>query len=276
MTLTEDDRDYHAHPALSYSTGKLLLRSPQHYRHALANRKQSTAFDEGHVIHALVLGIGSEVVEIPAELLSGDGGIRSAEARGFRDDVYAAGKIPIKPDQMAPLRAAADAVLAHPTAKAWLQCPGDVEVPLFATDPETGIEIRGKIDKLADLNGRKVPVDLKTMADVLPFKVFSAVRDFDYDLQAAMYRKLIGLALGAKSSPGVLIAVEKKAPYGVAVYQISHEDFIEAGELKLRTILNRAAAIRDNPEAWDGYPLGTQILTPPGYYLTDLAERLES
>ena len=64
--------------------------------------------------------------------------------------------------------------------------------------------------------------------------------------------------------------------YGVAVYQLSHEDFIASGDLKLRTVLARAKALRDNPDDWQGYPLGTHVLTPSSYYLTDLEERFAS
>lgn len=268
--LDMDEAEYHAHPALSYSTGKHLLRSPQHYLHALENREESTTFDEGHVIHTLVLGSGAEIVEIPYD------SYRSNAAKEMRDEAYADGKTPIKAHLMEPLQRAAEAVREHPTALAWLEAKGDVEVPLFATDPETGIEIRGKLDKLARLRRRAIPVDLKTMADARAFKVFQAIRDQDYDLQSAMYQLLIKLALGETPGPGVLIAVEKEPPFGVAVYQLSHEDLIASGELKLRTMLRRAKALRDNPSAWPGYPLGTQVLTPSAYYLQDLEERLSA
>ena len=259
--------DYHDHPALSYSTGKALLRSPAHYLHALTSREESSTFDVGHAIHSLVLGIGAEVVEIPFD------SYRTKAARDARDRAYADGLVPMKSADLDPIREAAEAVLAHPTARAWLEREGAVELPLFATDPETGVDIRGKLDKLVDIKGRKIPVDLKTVIDARPAKVFQSVRDQDYDLQAAMYRHLIELALSAKSGPGVIIAVEKTLPYGVAVYQLSHEDFVEAGNLKLRTILARAQALRDNPDAWPGYPLGTHVLTPPSFYLADLEER---
>ena len=49
------EAEYHAHPALSYSVGKVLLRSPLHYQHALTHREETTEFDVGHAIHALVL-----------------------------------------------------------------------------------------------------------------------------------------------------------------------------------------------------------------------------
>lgn len=263
-------REYHAHPALSYSTGKHLLRSTQHYLHALQHREERTAFDEGHVIHAFALGKGEEVVEIPYD------SYRSNAAKQLRDEAYAQGKTPIKAHMIEPLRKAAESVRSHPTARAWLEAEGDIEVPLFATDPETGIEVRGKPDKLARIKRRVAPVDLKTMPDARPFRVFQAIRDQDYDLQAAMYRRLIELSLGETSAPGVMIAVEKEPPFGVAVYQLSHEDLIASGDLKLRTVLARAKALRDNPDAWPGYPLGTHVLTPSSYYLTDLEERLAS
>ena len=246
MPESMTEAEYHAHPALSYSVGKLLLRSPQHYLHRLANREESTEFDIGHVIHGLVLGIGSDVVEIPHD------SYRTKEARALRDAAYTEGKVPIKTADLQPARDAAEAVLAHPTARGWLEREGPVEQSLFAEDPTTGVAIRGKIDKLA------------------------TVRDYDYDLQAAMYRHLIAVGLGGNPGPGVLIAVEKQPPYGVACYQLAHEDFIASGDLKLRTILARAAALRDDPDAWRGYPLGTHVLTPPPYYLTDLEERLAS
>lgn len=262
------EAEYHAHPALSYSVGKLLLRSPQHYLHRLANREETTEFDIGHVIHGLVLGIGADVVEIPHD------SYRTKEARALRDAAYAEGKVPIKTADLQPARDAAEAVLAHPTARGWLEREGPVEQSLFAEDPATGVAIRGKIDKLATVRDRLVPVDLKSLTDARPAKVFASVRDYDYDLQAAMYRHLIAVGLGGNPGPGVLIAVEKQPPYGVACYQLAHEDFIASGDLKLRTVLARAAALRDDPDAWRGYPLGTHVLTPPTYYLTDLEERL--
>ena len=263
------EAEYHAHPALSYSVGKVLLRSPLHYRHALTHREETTEFDVGHAIHALVLGVGADIVEIPYD------SYRTQAARDARDEAYAAGKTPVKTAQLEPVRAAAEAVLSHPTARSWLELPGDVEVPLFATDPGTGVEIRGKLDKLADLGGRPVPVDLKTVTDAREGPFFRAVRDYDYDLQAALYRHLVQLAGLGDPTPAVVIAAEKVPPHDVAVFQLSHEDIVAAGELKLRTVLARAKALRDQPDAWPGYPLGTRVLTPTTYYLTDLQERFE-
>lgn len=260
------EAEYHEHPALSYSTGKLLLRSPQHYLHAKAHREDSDEFDFGHAVHSLVLGDGAEIVEIPHTTY------RTKEAREMRAAAHAEGKVPLKAAEYAVVQACADAVLAHPTARAWLDLDGETELPLFATDPDTGVAIRGRLDRLARLNKRSVPVDLKTVTDAREGPIFRAVRDYDYDLQAAMYRKLIRLTRHVEPSPMVLICVEKTPPFGVAVYQLAHEDIITAGDLKLATILARAKALQDGLN-WLGYPLGNHILTPPSYYLTDLEER---
>lgn len=263
------DGDYHEHPALSYSTGKLLLRSQQHYLHARANRETSDEFDFGHAVHALVLGVGEEIVEIPHTTY------RTKEAREMRDQAHAEGKVPLKAAEFAVVKACAEAVLAHPTARAWLDAEGETEVPLFATDPETGVEIRGKLDRLVKLGKRHVPVDLKTVTDAREGPTFRAVRDYDYDMQAAMYRRLVRLARHVEPSPMVLICVEKAAPHGVAVWQLAHEDIVAAGELKLATALARAKELHDGIQ-WLGYPLGNRVLTPPAYYLTDLEERFDA
>lgn len=263
------EAEYHAHPALSYSTGKHLLRSRRHYLEALAHRDERAEYDIGHAVHSLVLGIGAEIVEVPYD------SYRTKAAQELRDAIRAEGKVPLKTAEIEPIHACVKAVLSHPTARSWLEREGQAEVPLFATDPGTGVDIRGKVDWLTEHGKWTVPVDLKTTTDARPDAVFRSVREHDYDLQAAMYRHLIRLALDREPGPMVLIAVEKASPYGVMVHQLAHEDLIAAGEMKLQKILARAKALRDEPDGWDGYPLGTHVLTPHGYYLTDLESRLD-
>ena len=270
IQLDLPEAEYHAHPALSYSTGKHYLRSRAHYLAALADREEKSTFDVGHAIHALVLGEGMEIVEVPFD------SYRTKAAQEVRDQAYAEGKTPIKTADLEPVQRAADAVLMHPTARKWLERPGAPEVSLFATDPETGVEIRGRVDYLPDASkGRTSPVDLKTTVDARIHKIKRAITDYDYDLQSAIYRHLITLARGDETGPMVQIYAEKAAPYGVQVVQIAHEDWIDGGEIKLRKILERHAYHQANPDAWDGYPLGELIIEPPGYYLMDL-DRLDA
>lgn len=266
-----DEAEYHSHPALSYSTGKEYLRSPAHYKHAIENRVEKKAYDVGHAIHALVLGKGAEIVEIPHDTY------RTKAAQEARDAAYAEGKTPLKTAELAPVQAAAEAVLANADARKFLELDGEPEVSLFATDPETGIDIRGRVDWLPHaVKGRRTfPVDLKSTNNASPAEVRKTINKFHYDVQASLYRHLIELARGDETGPMVQIYVEPDAPHGVSVVQIAHEDWIEGGTRKLRQILRRHAECVKTG-VWPSYPAGVHAIEPPGWYLNDIYDLEEA
>lgn len=270
------EAEYHRHPALSYSTGKHYLRSPAHYRDAVDNRVESRTFDEGHAIHKLVLGKGGDVVEIPADVLAKNGAISTAEAKAFVEAERAAGRIPLKAHEVASAGRVAEAVARNRDASFLLNFAAEVEVNLFATDPETGVEIRGRLDFLPDpVKGRRVfPVDLKSTVDASPEKVRRTLSDLDYDLQAAMYMHLLRLNGRDDVGPFCFVFAEKARPYGVSVVQVAHEDWLAGGEAKLRYILRKHAACLESGDWSEVYAPGIHALEPPPWYLNDL-DRLE-
>lgn len=262
------EADYHAHPWLSYSLGKEYLRSPAHYLHALHNRVEKAEYDFGHAVHALVLGTGMDVVEIPENVLSKSGTIGTDAARAFIKEARAAGNVPMKAADAARANAAADAVLMHPTARRYLELDGAPEVSLFATDPETGVNIRGRLDYLSHKvdGARTFPIDLKTTTNATAEKIRRTIADFHYDVQAAMYRRLIELTRGDSTGPMVQIYVETDPPHGVQVVQLAHEEWIEGGTTKLDHILRTHAACVAANE-WPAYPAGTHAIQPAPWYL---------
>lgn len=261
-----DETTYHRHPALSYSTGKHYLRSPAHYLHALNNREEKKEFDFGHAVHGLVLGTGMGIVEIPAKVLASNGAVSTTAAKTFIAEARADGKVPLKTVEFERVTACAEAVLRNTAARELLEQDGAAEVSLFATDPDTGVEIRGRLDYLTGLK----PIDLKTTTDATPRKIVRAITDFDYDLQAAMYRHLVHLTHGgAAVEPMTHIYVETSAPHGVQVIPLADEGWIRGGDRKLRTVLERHAECVAN-DSWPGYESGALYLAPPIWYLTDL------
>lgn len=261
-----DEQTYHAHPALSYSTGKSYLRSPAHYLHALKNRTEKKEFDFGHAVHGLVLGTGMGIVEIPETVLASNGAASTTAAKEFIATARAEGKVPLKTDVYETVKAAAKAVLDNREARRLLELPGTAEVSLFATDPDTGVEIRGRLDYLTGLK----PIDLKTTTDATPRKIVRAITEFDYDLQAAMYRRLVSLTHGdAVVEPMTHIYVETSEPHGVQVVELADEGWIRGGDLKLETVLERHAECTATGE-WPGYENGTLYVAPPIWYLIDL------
>jgi hypothetical protein len=263
-----DEQAYHAHPALSYSLGKAYLRSPAHYLYALHNRTERAEFDFGHAVHAKVLGIGMDIAVIPADILASNGATSTKAAKEFLEEARAAGKVPLKAEVVARVDAAAEAVLGNATARRYLELDGAPEVSLFATDPETGVPMRGRIDYLPHRSdGRRTfPIDLKSTTNASTDKIRRHVGDYHYDVQAAMYRRLIELARGDATGPMIQIYVEVDPPHGVNVVQLAHEEWVKGGNAKLDHILRRhAECVAANH--WPAYPAGTHPIEPLPWYL---------
>lgn len=267
-----DERDYHAAPGLSATGMKWLLRSPKHYRQNIDNRVEKAAFDLGHAVHGKVLGVGMDIVVIPDVMLASNGAASTKDAKVFIADARAAGLVPVKADVLALVDAIAEAVLAHPKAATLLSLPGDTEVSIFADDPETGVPLRGRLDKAATLpDGSVINVDLKTTTDVRVRKITRTIEDFGYDIQSETYRHLLRLT-GNDPGPTHLIFVEVDPPHEVRAVQLALPDWIEGGQIKMRRAIDiyaRCVAAG----AWSGdddEPGDAEPIEPRPYYLLDI------
>lgn len=229
------EEEYHAHPALSSSGMKVLLRSPKHFRLSRTQNRPRPEFDTGHAIHCKVLGVGLPIVEIPFRMLASNGAISTKEAKAFVAEARAEGKVPLKPVTFSEINRASEAVLANAKAKSLLERPGYTEVSMFAKDPETDVALRIRADRLT---ADGLLIDLKSTIDVRPRKITNAVVDFGYDLSAATYRHVIEQVLGEKSSPMHLIFVEKEPPYDVRVVRLADPAWQMGGEVKMRAAID--------------------------------------
>lgn len=263
------EEEYHAHPALSQTGMKALLRSPRHFKALRAMNRARPEFDVGHAAHAMILGVGSPVVEIPSRLLSVDGGIRTTAAKEFVAQAQAEGKTPLKPAVYMAVKLMVDSVLKHEKARGLLERPGFTEVSLFAQDPGTGVNLRGRLDRLAlDGEGVWLPIDVKSTTDVQLRKVTNAIVDFGYDLQAAAYRELLRLVLGIEPEPMHFVFVEKQIPHEVRVIRLADPAWIVGGERKMRDAIDLFAWCNERGQ-WPGAdeddgPI--QDLPAPGWY----------
>lgn len=236
MSMPEDE--YFAHPALSASGMKDILRSPKYFRMQRSMHKAKKEFDEGHAIHALVLGVGAPIKEIPDRLLSGEHrSISSTAAKTFKAEAEAEGFTVLKPTQFAKITRAAEAVLANPKAKRLLEAAPYREVSLFATDPDSGVNLRGRVDALgAEL------LDVKSAADVREKAITRAIVDLGYYISAATYRHLLTQILGEDPGPMHLIFVEKTPPYEVAVVRLDEPEWHELGIQKMHEAIQLFAS----------------------------------
>jgi hypothetical protein len=249
--------EYHLDPAFSQSQAKTLLSSPAKYRWGLDNPPAPRdVFDFGHAVHAKVLGVGLDFLTV------GYDDWRSKAARDMRDEARAAGLVPMLAKDLAAADRMAEAVLANAGARAILESEGDVEVSMWWDDADTGVECRGRIDKLAATPGGLVNVDLKTTADASLRGFAKSAANFGYHIQAAAYED--GLRdITSEDCPTVLIAVEKDPPHLVALYEFPSEE-VGRGLDKWRDALAALVKYRD-ADYWPGYPDSIQPLYLPSW-----------
>lgn len=267
------DEDYHGDPvvdgSLSSTGARHILKSPAWFRYRQTHRETSKPFDVGHAVHAKVLGIGMKVVVIPAAVLDARGYASTKAAKAFMDEARANSLIPLKESEFYPVEKMAEAVLAHPTAKALLDRPGTPEASVFAVDPATGRWVRARPDFLPDpTSSRTILVDLKTTSKSADPRRFGAsVGRYGYHQQDPFYCDALTLARGDESAAMAFVVVENYEPWLVSVCQLPALA-IEKGRELNRRALDRWHQCRTTG-LWPGYGDAIHIVDMPAWALME-------
>lgn len=266
LVLDMPDVEYHARPELSSTGARRILDSPARFKWEQTHRIESRAFDVGHAVHAKVLGVGLTAVAYPDEHLTPSGNPSTKAATvAWENEQRANGRVPVARADMARVNDMAEAVLAHAGARAIFEQPGRPEVSAFATDPNTGVNVRARADRL---NTDRL-IDLKTTAGSASTTGFGRdAAKHGYPIQEAHYADTFEWVTGQRL-PMVFVVVEKRAPYLVAVHQLDDVTRITA-----RDLAARARAIYAECTATDTWPAyGDDILTTqmPAWWF-DLAD----
>lgn len=260
MSLIPDlDADkYHAHPALSATGAKRILKAPALYRWHADNPQESTqAFDIGKAAHRLVLGAGEpfEVLDYPDW--------RSKAAQAARDEARAAGRTPLLVADYGQVEAMAAAIRRHKLAAALLS-DGNPEQSLFWTDTDTGVDCKARADWLPNQRGGRLIVpDLKTARSADPSQFRRAAAEYGYHIQAAWYSEGIRAIGYAEDVDFVFVVVEKAPPHLVSVIALDPEAVLLGARQ-----CERARAIYAECEAtgnWPGYGEDMHTVDLPAY-----------
>lgn len=306
-TLTE----YYANEGINISTLKAMRRSPLHYLEALANSRIATRpMNVGTATHVLtfeperfddaiavwrgdtrpyVVWDGGdrrgkewaafkaahpdELILKPAEVADHLAGISKCARQGEAWKAFESAnsqRIILTEKELIPARAMARAVREHPASKALLR-DGRAELPMFWTDPVTGLDCKGRVDWT---NEREhIIVDLKTARDVSP-RVFSRQAErLGYALQAAFYAD--GYAqLHDGIEPAVyVVSVESVRPHDVIVYEVE-SDTLDIGRTAYLALLQRVRECVLADE-WPGQAPNVVPFELPPWALTEEEEGID-
>lgn len=247
------EAEYHSDTTTLSSTGaKRIIDCPARFKWERDNgRVDKKAYDDGHAVHELVLGIGQGIVKVDADSW------RTNAAKEQRDEIRANGQTPMLAGEYDEMVRIADAVMDHPIAGP-IFSEGDPERSIYWTDEETGVNCRGRLDWLRT----NAIVDLKTTTEGgARTETFTRnVISYGYDMQADWYQDGYEQA-GGQNLPYLWVVVEKVRPYVVSVFQASAESLARGRER------NREARqrYRDCIESgvWPGYTTDIEPIYPP-------------
>ncbi|MDQ1113987.1 hypothetical protein QE418_003435 [Microbacterium testaceum] len=280
-----DEREYHAHHALSSTGARELLRAPLRFLHnQQAERAPKKAFDVGTFAHSKVLGTGAQAIVYPDgtggdvftvwddeaqeyvehdNVLAKNGAVSTALAKAFDADARARGLVPLKRAEYDAVNAMAESVLSHAGARWLLEHQGMPEASVFATDPATGVEERARFDWLVLDGDFRFGVDLKTVhGDATPHAFQRSVTDRGYHVQEAWYEDAAEAA-GEPINDFAFIVVEKEPPYLTAVFSLD-DKFREIGRERAKRAREVYAKATETGY-WPGHPAAIQLVQAPMY-----------
>ena len=256
--------EYHAAPGLGSSALSALARSPWHYwaEYLAPDRPQrpsTPAMLAGTLAHTAILEpdeLDRRYVVRPSWV---DG--RTKDGKAWIDEAKRCGAEIITAEQMATAKAQREAVLAVPEL-ATLLASGQAEVSCFATDPATGVAVKGRMDWVHELrDGRALIVDLKTSADITAPEFARSVLKYGYHRQQAHYTDVYQAATGREVAGFLFATVSATYPFLAVPYMLDDQAVAEgAGH---RAKLLRRFAECSSTGIWPKPTEGVQLLSLP-------------
>lgn len=142
------------------------------------------------------------------------------------------------------------------------------EQSMYYVDDLTGIECKVRPDCRKQIKDRIVIVDLKSCKSAAPEDFMRDVVKYAYDLQVAMYKIGVSktLSIGLDKIDFVFIAVEKKSPHLIGIYE-ANEDIFNRGEALYRKYLGTLKQCIETGDwySYNGFTHAPMTLGLPDY-----------
>lgn len=250
--------EYHAADGISKSDLDLIHRSPAHYK--AARHEDTPALRLGTAFHCAVL----ENDRFNATYTVIEGDRRTNVVKAAIKEAKDAGKTVLDADDFNALMDMAQAVFKNPICAALL-CGSLKEHSVFAE--LDGVRVKCRPDGWNVEKG--VLFDLKSTEDASPEGFARTVAKYRYHVQDAFYRHVIASATNcdADDLSFIFVAVEKKPPFAVALYQLDELAALQ-GWVDAREDLRRYKAAKDTGK-WGGYSPRIETLSLPRWAVSN-------
>lgn len=248
------NEEYHADKSAISSTDVKTVAKSTLFHWKNMQRRNSTAFDQGSAVHALLLEPEKQLV------LRGPKDRRGNAWKDAYAEAEAAGKVLLPEGEYYEAEAMAQAALFTPAVSILLQDENLVaEASIFAECPETGLKLKCRPDGfIADAG---IVLDIKTAQDVSPHGFAKAVNQYGYDLQAAFYIYVLQLAGYQDVDSFIFIGIEKSAPYCVQVHELS-EMYLASAHNRMMAALRKIQIANETNDFGTGWPDVNTIALP--------------
>jgi hypothetical protein len=262
IAYNQSDFAYRKEPGVNQSSLKKILQSPAHYQAALKFKLIPTpAMEMGTALHALSLdgedAFDSAYIKKPDGLSLATKQGKEWKASVGRKKVLSAGG---KDDPWGSVQGMNESL----KRLQWFN-PGQEDYIKYNEVSVywdwMGVQCKARLDRVALEEG--LVLDLKTTDSVEPDLFLKKVIGLGYDFQAAYYAKAAEVAFG-KPFKFLFVAVERKAPYTVDIFEAT-PDMMEEATYKCEEALRRYALCMENNDWPNREPLVRQ-LDYPGWY----------
>lgn len=273
---------YHAKDAVSASLLKQIQRSPAHAMAYLQQQQEPTpAMLFGTAFHTCVLEserFASEYVVLPDDAPKKPTKLQLNAKKPSKETIenikwwdefnlrHQNATIITDEDYLT-ITAMSCAIGDHPAASKLVRGDGQTEVSMFWDDDETGLACKCRPDIWLMRGAGSVIVDLKTTEDASPEGFSRSIQTYGYGIQAAHY------LAGSGADAFIFVAVEKKAPFAVAVYELDPLS-LDICEKQRRSLLEYWANCR-KAEMYPAYSDECQMISLPGWVTADYENQQE-
>jgi hypothetical protein len=252
-----DRPEYESIPAINVSTLEHFEKSAAHAREAMLHpRKPTDAMDFGTALHCAVLE-PARFSKLYAAAPKVDRRTKAGKETWAAFEAEHAESICLDSDDFICIQRMRESVWSHGVAKQMLGGLGHNEVGVVSEDPEFGLLRKSLLDRISNFDGWTWIIDVKSTQDASPRGFARACRNLHYGAKAAFYIDNCN-AVAPRERRFAWIAIEKEAPYAVAVYE-ADDTALSAGRSKWQRWMYRyAEAVRTN--SWPGYELNVHPL----------------